>query len=311
MENEFIGWLRSELVTTSAKDSPVSVSIGDDAAVLRPLPNGMVVTTDLLSDGLHFELDRHGAFLAGRKSLAVNLSDIAAMACRPAGAVVSLLLPKIDAKAIAIECMRGIQALASEFACPIIGGDTNVGGQQLVISVTAFGIPLSDRAPLLRSTARAGDWILVTGPLGGSILGHHLNFVPRVREAETLHSRFQLTAGMDISDGLALDLSRLAEASGVGAELWLENVPISDDANLLSQRSGKPALQHALGDGEDFELLLTASPSDAEQIMRTQPLDSPIYHVGMMFAESGLFAVDANGIRRNLAPTGFQHGATS
>src|SRR5207244_13065635 len=130
------------------------------------------------------------------------------------------------------------------------GGDVNVWEHPLCGSVTVLGQPTA-KGPLRRSGARVGDWILVTGSLGGSILGHHLDFEPRLAEALLLHERYLLHAGMDLSDGLALDLSRLADESGVGAVLRLTDIPVSPAAEQLSRQldDGVTPLDHALGDG--------------------------------------------------------------
>jgi thiamine-monophosphate kinase len=229
------------------------------------------------------------------------------MACSPVGAVVSLLLPKTNSRQIGMDCMAGIIQLSQEFSCPIIGGDTNVGGDQLVISITAFGLP-SVKGPLLRSSAKEGDWILVTGPLGGSFLGHHLNFMPKINEAQVLHQQYALNSGMDISDGLTLDLRRLADASNVGAELYLDKIPVSDSAIQRAEGSQQSPLDHALSDGEDFELLLTASESEAKRILSDQPLSTPMFHVGRITSGLDLIGVCSDGEQKKLEARGFQHG---
>ena len=142
------------------------------------------------------------------------------------------------------------------------------------ISITALGT-VTARGPLLRSGARPGDRILVTGSFGGSILGKHLDFEPRVAEALLLAERYELHAGIDVSDGLSLDLSRLAGESGCGAVVDLLQIPVSEAAHALAAQNadGRTALDHALADGEDFELVLAAPPEAAEAILRDQPLD--------------------------------------
>src|SRR5690606_13447043 len=149
----------------------------------------------------------------------------------------------------AVELYRGMIPLAEQYGVAIAGGDTNSWDGPLAITVTAFG-RVTERGPLTRSGARPGDLLLVTGALGGSILGRHLRVEPRVREALLLNERYELTAGMDISDGLALDASRLAAASRCGVALRLDSIPISGDAVELAERDGKTPLAHALGDGE-------------------------------------------------------------
>jgi thiamine-monophosphate kinase len=133
--------------------------------------------------------------------------------------------------------------------------------------------------------------------LGGSILGHHLDFTPRVREALLLHDRYDLHAGIDISDGLALDLSRLAAESGCGAVVRTYQLPLAAGATI----------ERALGDGEDFELLLAVPPVAAEAILRDQPLNCPISCIGELIAERGLWQLASNNQRIPLPATGWQH----
>jgi thiamine-monophosphate kinase len=303
MEADFIHWLREHLPPHPTLRS----GLGDDAAVLALAGRSdVVVTTDLVSDGVDFRLQEVDPSRAGRKALAVNLSDLAAMAAKPLAAVIAIALPRsgcgtATALDLAIALYEGMLPLAAEFELAIAGGDTNVHDGPLVIAVTALG-ELTTRGPLTRNGGRPGDKLLVTGHLGGSILGYHLDFTPRVREALLLHERYELHAGMDISDGLALDLSRLAAESGCGAVVHVGEVPISDAARSLDD-----PLQHALGDGEDFELLLAASPDAAAAILGDQPLDCPITCVGELVSELGLWQQSPGGERSPLEPKGWLH----
>jgi thiamine-monophosphate kinase len=153
---------------------------------------------------------------------------------------------------------------------------------------------------------------LVTGSLGGSILGKHFDFTPRVREALLLHEQFDLRAGIDVSDGLALDLSRLAQESGCGAELDLNAIPVSDAAIELSERSaaGGSPLEHALTDGEDFELVLAVPRGDADRILAAQPLSIGIRCIGSFVESPGLWSVAPDGRRNALSPRGYEHSFT-
>jgi thiamine-monophosphate kinase len=249
----------------------------------------------------------------GHKALGVNLSDLAAMAAEPVAAVVSLVLPRdgaggLSALELAVELYRGMLPLAETFNLAIAGGDTNIWDGPLAISVTAIGRTTA-RGPLLRSGARPGDHLIVTGSLGGSILGRHLRVEPRIREALLLNERYELRAGMDISDGLALDASRLAAASGCGVALRLDAIPCAKDAVRLAAASRKSPIEHALGDGEDFELLLAAAPDVVDQILRDQPLNVPISRIGQCIADRGLWQVDEAQQVKPLASTGYQHGS--
>ena len=165
-------------------------------------------------------------------------------------------------RSLAQELSQGLRHLAAEFNTAIIGGDTNSWTGGLVMSLTLFG-EVQAPGPVLRSGARPGDWLLVTGPLGGSILGKHLDFTPRVAEALQLHRLTVLHAMIDISDGLAGDLKHICEESKCGAVLHAESIPISAAAFDLRETTSGTPLDHALTDGEDFELLFALAPDDA------------------------------------------------
>ncbi|MBA4018252.1 MAG: thiamine-monophosphate kinase [Pirellula sp.] len=310
MEAQFIAWLRSRL---PAPPASLLIGPGDDAAVIDTAKMaGMVATTDMLMDGVDFRLSQVDPRRIGRKALAVNLSDLAAMGSEPVAALVSLSLPRSGGFALARELYEGLLPLAEEFGAAIAGGDTNAWDGPLVISITALGRTTS-RGPLLRSGAKAGDAVVVTGELGGSILGKHFDFTPRVREAIALASRYEIHAAMDISDGLLLDLSRLCAESGCGAELELSAIPIAAAAYQLAelQADSCSALDHAVADGEDFELLLALAANDAANAERDQPLLAEhgvrLTPIGRFISEAGIWSVDAAGVREKLEPRGYQH----
>jgi thiamine-monophosphate kinase len=256
----------------------------------------------MLLDGSCFILSEAGPRRVGRKAMSVNLSDIAAMAGVPIAAVVSVGLPRDGGRELAEKLYLGMREAADSFEVPLIGGDTNSWNGPLSISVTVLGEATS-RGPVLRSGAKIGDWIMVTGPLGGSILGHHLDFTPRVREALRLHEAVDLHAMIDLSDGLAKDLHHICEESGCGAVLFADDIPISPAAHDLSARDGKSPLEHALGDGEDFELVFTVSPSDGERLLRERP--TAVYLIGAIVTEG--YWLDRNGRREPLTPQGYEH----
>jgi thiamine-monophosphate kinase len=235
--------------------------------------------------------------------MAVNLSDIAAMAGRPVAAVASVGLPRQGGRALAEELYRGLREAADAFSTALVGGDTNSWNGPLVISVTVIG-EATARGPVRRSGARPGDWLLVTGPLGGSIRGKHLTFTPRVREALALHTLADLHAMIDISDGLAADVHHIAEESRCGVVLRAESIPITDEARQMND--GRSPLEHALGDGEDFELAFAVSPADARALLRAQPLAGlTLAHIGECVEEG--FWLEEGGQRRPLTPTGYVH----
>lgn len=335
MEREFHRWLRDTL----PRSSHVLLPVGDDGSVLRWSGAGCVVTTDTISDEVDFRLAEATPQQVGHKALGINLSDLAAMAARPRGCVVALMLPRDNAAELARELITGMLPVAEEFGCPIVGGDVHVWDHPLAITVTVLGevategtpqpqidkhakdtsskdiadLPLCQ--PLRRDTAQAGDAIVVTGAFGGSILGRHLNVRPRIREALELCRRFDVHAGMDCSDGLTLDLARLAEASGLGIELRLDQIPIHEDARQLAARTGRTLESHALQDGEDFELLLAVSPADAAQIC-AHGQQTPwagrqfakLTEIGHFTSSPGFWGITEDGQRRELTPKGYQHG---
>ncbi|MGQ9576061.1 MAG: thiamine-phosphate kinase [Thermoguttaceae bacterium] len=305
MEAELIAHLRRRIFPHPL----LGVGIGDDAAVLRT--EGLqrcVLTVDLLADHVDFELAEVDPRRVGRKALAVNLSDLAAMASRPLAGVVSLCLPRAGGMDLAVQLYEGLLPLAEQYGLAIAGGDTNSWDGPLVISVTLLG-EVTPQGPLRRSGARPGDAIIVTGAFGGSILGRHLDFEPRVREALLLAQRYSLHAGIDASDGLSLDLAHLLQESGCGAVVQLGSIPIADDARKLAEKlgDGSTPLDHALGDGEDFELILAVPAEEADRMVADQPLGVPLTRIGQFISEPGLWQVDAGGIRSPLQPRGYQH----
>ncbi|HWB09493.1 MAG TPA: thiamine-phosphate kinase [Pirellulales bacterium] len=305
METEFLDWLRVRL----PGHPNLKLGIGDDAAVLdlgtRP---ECVVTVDLITEGVDFRLGEASPRRIGHKALAVNLSDLAAMAARPLAAVVALALPRVGALEMATELYEGLLPLAERHGLAIAGGDTNTWDGPLVVSITAVG-QVTERGVLRRDGARPGDAVVVTGEFGGSILGKHLDFEPRVREALFLHERYELHAGMDVSDGLSLDLARLAQRSGCGAVLDLAAVPVAKAAHELARRRGDRVspLDHALSDGEDFELVLAVPPPVARQMTADEQVGVPLTVVGQFVEEPGLWQITASGSRRPLAPRGYLH----
>jgi thiamine-monophosphate kinase len=215
----------------------------------------------MLLEGRHFRLDQCSAYDVGRKAMGVNLSDIAAMAGTPRAAVVAVALPLDRAEEIARELHRGLASLGHKYGVALVGGDTNAWDGPLVVSVTLYG-EAHPRGSVLRAGARPGDRIAVTGPMGGSILGRHLEPIPRLAEARSLQDAGVPRAMIDISDGLASDLGHiLKESGGLGATLEVSRIPIHRDAYRLAETTGRPPLEHALTDGEDFELVAVLDPA--------------------------------------------------
>ena len=306
MERDLIQWLRDRL----EQRENVLVGPGDDAAVLR-VDGNLVVTTDMLMEGVDFILDEAGPRRVGHKALAVNLSDLAAMAAKPVAAFVSLCLPRAGGESLAIGLYGGICPLAEQFECSIAGGDINSWDGPLVINVTAIG-ETTARGPWLRSGAQAGDAIVVTGSFGGSIHGRHLDVAPRVREALLLQERYEIHAATDVSDGLSIDLSHICEESGLHARLWEVAIPIHPDARRPAPGEFKLSpLDRALGDGEDFELIMAVPWETAERMIAEQPLPGvPLSCIGRFMPGEGLsleYKRPAHPQIISLKPRGFEH----
>jgi thiamine-monophosphate kinase len=283
----------------------VAVGIGDDAAVIDFVPGyQQIACTDQIIDGVDFRSAEHALSDIGYKSMAINLSDVAAMGATPASALVTLALPKKHATKIAGEVYEGILEAATRFNVAIAGGDLTTYDGPLSISVTLLGWVQTGTA-WLRSGAHEGDAILVSGAVGGSILGRHLRPEPRLSLAQVLHEAVQVTSAIDISDGLSLDLDRLCASSCVGAELDIETIPIHADAIELAKTSGRTPLQHAWSDGEDFELILTMSQADADRVLAMN-LAVPLTQIGSTTGRTGLWQRETGSLKR-LSPQGYVH----
>lgn len=317
MEQDLVHWL----IERMPRDPRLEVPPGDDAAVLRPpAMRRTVITVDMLTEGIDFLFSSRNGIPAatarqvGRKAIAVSLSDLAAMAARPEAVVIAVCLPRHDGEAIARELQAGIEEVAHGLGVCLAGGDTNAWDGPLVISVTAVG-SVPPAAAWRRDSARPGDLLVVTGPLGGSLLGRHLAVEPRCREAEVIASAFSVHAAIDISDGLALDATRLLKASRCGALIDLAAIPIHEDARRqAAMLDGRSPLDHALGDGEDFELVLAMPAEAAHALVRTDPATlfgagttcRPTI-IGMVTAATDILAQHPDGDHTPLAPRGFEH----
>lgn len=303
MEFELINFFRQRI----PKYPCVRVGIGDDAAVIDLDIQQCVITTDVLMEGVDFISSQTSPEQIGRKALAVNLSDLAAMAASPKACVVGLVLPQKGGMELAKRLYEGLLPLARDFQIAVAGGDTNSWEGPLVISVTALGLPPPGGA-LSRSGARPGDRIIVTGDFGGSILGKHLTFTPRVWEAIFLYRSYEVHAGIDVSDGLALDLWRLTQESQCGAVIHADSVPISEAAHRIvkQEKSKQKPLDRALYDGEDFELILAVPPAEAQRMLKDQPLSVKLTDIGEFVPEKGLW-LEKGKKRTALQPKGYEH----
>lgn len=300
-ELALIDWIRQR----TAGAPSLQVGIGDDCAVWQPSGLPLLFTTDVLMEDVDFRVAETPPQLIGRKAMAVNLSDIAAMAGEPRLALVGVALPKARGIEFARQVHEGMQQLAEEFGVTIAGGDTNTWDGWLVISVTLIG-EATDRGAVRRSGAKPGDWLFVTGPLGGSIWGHHLTFTPRVREAIELHRRVDLHAMIDLSDGLAADVHHLLDESRVGATLFEEAIPIAESARQMAD--GRSPLEHALHDGEDFELLFAVSPSDGAKLVSLSAAENAsVVRIGEVESLPGCRLRSPSGRVQEVARGGWEH----
>jgi len=269
--------------------SSIIQGIGDDTAVLPYKKDQyLLLTTDMLIQGVHFTKYMSARGI-GHKALACSISDIAAMGGRPKYAVVSLGVPKNLKADFVRRLYQGMQKVATAFGVDIVGGDT-VKNDKIIINVALIG-EVDKKNLVCRHGAQISDQIFVTGPLGKSYAtGHHLKFIPRVKEARALVKSFRPTSMIDISDGLAADLGHILEGSQVGAVLFEEDIP----------RRRKASLKEALGDGEDFELLFTLSAKESKQCS--------FYHIGEIVKGGTLTVVDKKGKSSVLkSKKGYQH----
>lgn len=281
-------------------DNTVIKGPGDDAAVLRWTKDKyLLYTCDMVIEGVHFDLKKATPFQVGWKAMGRNISDIGAMGGIPKYAVVSLAIsPRLDVS-VADGICKGIKDLADRFGVNIVGGDM-ARSERIVMDISLVG-QVEKKKLVLRSGARKGDLIFVTGALGGSIKKRHLNFMPRVREAREILKHFKINSMIDISDGLALDLNRILEASGVGAVIYENAIPLSRDAASINS---------ALYDGEDYELLFTMSAKEARRFFKTTfgKMKTPVSLIGDIIAKSkGYKMVRKSGKEDKVKVKGYLH----
>jgi thiamine-monophosphate kinase len=269
----------------------IVVGIGDDAAVVRVSPGeDLVATTDALVEGVHFRFATQGARTIGARALAVNLSDLAAMGARPLGALLAFAAPAGLPLRAALELARGLVALGRRHACPLVGGNVS-RARETSLTVTALGAVRRGRA-LLRSAARPGDRILVTGTLGGAALalaraergGARIRRVPepRLRAGRILARTRGVGACIDLSDGLLADLGHVLEASGAGAELDVASLPAPRGLAAACRRLALDAEELLLVGGEDYELLFTVRPGGPSASALERRLGLAVTEIGVV-----------------------------
>jgi thiamine-monophosphate kinase len=295
-----------ELISRLTRSLPTNPSVvigpGDDCAVLEAgLPDRLLLfKTDAVVEGIHFT-PTMAPEMIGHKALGRCLSDIAAMAGTPSAALVTIALPRGFDPDFVERIYAGMNELARRHEVAIVGGETTTNPGGTLISVALLGWVRRGKG-VLRSGAEAGDAIFVTGELGGSLAGKHLEFEPRLAEARWLAQHFPIHAMLDISDGLAGDLRHLLTASRVGAELHASSIPISREARRAAKAgaAAKPALLAALTDGEDFELLFTVASREAVPLLdawRKQFPKLPLTCIGRIKSGEGIIIRDKQGVR--------------
>ncbi|MHC4704611.1 MAG: thiamine-phosphate kinase [Planctomycetota bacterium] len=299
-EDEMTAWFARQS-KLSKEDFPIG--IGDDMAQVRIGGESVLVTTDMLLDGVHFDLSEATLEQAGYKAMAVSLSDCAAMATIPVAAVVSVALPASFGREELKQLHAGITRAGERFGCALVGGDITGWNSEKPFAVSvAMLSKKGGNEPVTRSGAKAGDCICVTGSLGGSRCGRHLDFEPRIAEAMKIAQMARINSMIDVSDGLSTDLNRICKASGVGAILDAEQIPISPAA----QESAEP-LKSALNDGEDFELLFTLSQQEYRKLSDKWDQRTPITQIGVVTDSGGMQIRTGEGRLANLQAGGYEH----
>ncbi len=302
-ELELVDWLCERL---AGAGPDVVQGPGDDCALLDMQGVTLAATTDALLEGVHFRAE-DPAQDVGWKAVACGLSDLAGMGCAPRWGLCAVGLRRGGDGDWARGLAEGMAACARKHGLALVGGDVTAGDGPASVTVTALGRPLPG-GPVRRSGAQPGDIVAVTGALGGSGAGRHLSFAPRLAESERLCASEAVTAMMDLSDGLALDLKRLTRASQVGARVEAGRVPVHPDAEALAAREGTDARMHALTDGEDFELLLTVRAQAWDALASRWSLSTPLVRIGRCTeADRGLVLVDETGQAGDWPGGGYVH----
>lgn len=302
----------------------VLLGIGDDAAWVETRRGSILITSDLLIQDVHFRLEWTSLFALGHKVLAVNLSDIAAMGGKPAYLILALGIPADFSTRQITEFYRGIKSLSSKTGVALVGGDTNVAGS-LIVSACVVGHAVYP--PVTRSGAEEGNDIYVTGTIGDSSLGlqlletrralsnrgfakylmlRHRQPTARIAVGQLLAQKRLATAMIDVSDGLVQDLGHICDASGTGAEIWLDNLPLSPAYRALA---GTNRAQHALSGGEDYELLFCARRQDETRLnMLSKRTKTPITRIGRCIAGAkGVTVLNASGEPVAIPTKGYDH----
>ena len=284
------------------RNKDIICGIGDDCAVIDWKKDYyLLATTDTITEGVHFDLKSATPFQIGYKALAVNISDISAMGGIPLYALFSLGMNKFFPFKSVQEIYSGFRSLAKKYKVSLIGGDLT-SSKNLTLTITLLG-KVEKKFLTLRSGAKCGDSIFITGAIGGSICGKHLTFIPRIKEARYLVKELRPTSMIDISDGLFGDLQRIIEASKAGALIYKEKVPLTKEIISLAKEKGKDPFFEAGKGGEDFELLFTLSPDSLKRIKKGR---IKITEIGKITEEKGIW-ISEEGNKKPLKVGGFNH----
>jgi thiamine-monophosphate kinase len=292
------------------KNKNILVGIGDDAAVIKVGNKLLAVTTDTLVDGDHFSLDYFTPVQVGKKAIEINVSDIGAMGAFPKYALVSLVLPKHLDVRIIDGIYKGMRQAANKYKLEIIGGNIT-HGEQLVIDIDMIG-EVKRKNLCLRSHAKPGDFIVVTGDLGSSTAGLRLfhnkikgheyvkkkHLEPQAKINKVKPFLYYINAMIDVSDGLASEVKHICEQSKVGAIVYSDNIPIRDETRRAAKILNKDPLDYALYGGEDFELVFTVSEKNLKKVRG--------FLVGEITKEKGVFLY-SKGKKKILKKTGYDH----
>lgn len=300
-EDQITGWFASQSNLPS-EDFPIG--IGDDMAEIRIGKESVLITTDMLLDGVHFDLEKVSLKQVGYKAMAVSLSDCAAMATVPVAAVVAVAMPDGYGSDELKDLHAGIMEACDKYGCQLVGGDITSWKKAcpFAINVAMLSKAAAGINPVTRSGAKVGDVICVTGTLGGSLYGRHMEFEPRVNEALKIAGLVGLNSMMDLSDGLSSDLKRICRKSGVGAIINAEDIPISKAAE-----KGRDRLGAALNDGEDFELLFTLSEADYSHLIDGWDENVKITAIGEITDSGKVQIKSSNGALSDLKAKGYEH----
>jgi thiamine-monophosphate kinase len=296
-ELTIVEWIRTTREELGPADPDLLVGIGDDCAVLRGEPHQQLLAVDTVVESVHFAAGTRPEDV-GHKALARNLSDIAAMGGVARYALVVISCPAEGSRDRIQGIFRGIDALARRWGVRVIGGDLSSSPGPLMVTITVTG-RVEERA-LLRGDAVAGQRILVTGTLGGSRLGHHLSFTPRLAEGRILSTTAGVGAAIDLSDGIARDLGHITRSSRVGAVLDPRTIPLSAAARQQANEDGLTALHHALHDGEDYELLFTADRETARALSSTGLGRTRVTDIGEIVPGPGVWLLGPDGAKTPL-----------